>query len=197
MSCWLKLCIKTTDYHSICKLFTKDIPVATVLFTSPTNCFLWFQRVYCTPYDTLQGTIMLYLNCQWSNWTTYDKLQGIGTPYPISTSTYTWWEIHCIAGGEPAVQAAKYIYAYHHTKDVLVSNYHFTGKFLPHNIPWSIFFELWLSPDSCYASSLNTQDAVIASGRAVALLIFIKFNPFTGNNALHVGWGPFPVGIRL
>ena len=49
---------------------------------------------------------------------------------------------HLIPGGDPLKSPAKYIYVYRNPKDALVSNYHFSVKFYPFDIPWSEYFNI-------------------------------------------------------
>ena len=49
---------------------------------------------------------------------------------------------HLCPGGDPLKSPAKYIYVYRNPKDALVSNYHFSVKFYPDEIPWSEYFDI-------------------------------------------------------
>ncbi|XP_003383429.1 PREDICTED: amine sulfotransferase-like [Amphimedon queenslandica] len=54
---------------------------------------------------------------------------------------------HLCPGGDPRQSPAKYIYVYRNPKDTMVSNYHFSVKFLPEDMPWSNYYKMMLSGD--------------------------------------------------
>lgn len=57
-------------------------------------------------------------------------------------------------------KSAKYIYMYRNPKDVLVSNYHFTEKFLPYDLPWNFYFQYQLNTESSFLLYGNLIDHV-------------------------------------
>lgn len=62
---------------------------------------------------------------------------------------------HLCPGGDPSMQCAKYIHVYRNPKDAMVSNYHFTVKFLPDDVPWADYYQMMMSGNVYYGHIID------------------------------------------
>ena len=74
---------------------------------------------------------------------------------PLPRGFKTHLPYHLCPGGEPSKSPAKYIYVYRNPKDAMVSNYHFTIKYLPEDIPWDDYFEMLMSGEVYYGNIID------------------------------------------
>ena len=97
-------------------------------------------------------------------WNDHANRNNIGkTNYPLyhqfhmqAMSSPRGFKVHLpyqlTPGGDPYQSPAKYIYVYRNPKDALVSNFHFSVKFYPNDIPWDKYFEMCVSKEQYYGN---------------------------------------------
>ena len=89
---------------------------------------------------------------------------------------------HLCPGGVPGQSPAKYIYVYRNPKDAMVSNYHFSVKFLPEDIPWSNYYKMMISGDVYFGNIFDHMRGWYTH-KGIINIIFIYFYLFICNRS--------------